>query len=101
MSQSIRVNDTGTEFRIQITDEDVAVDLSSATTLQLIFKKPSGETLTVDAQLYTDGTDGIIYYNTVDGDIDESGVWKLQSYVVVGSAAYSSTVGTFKVECNL
>lgn len=101
MSQSIRVGDTGTEFRVTITDEDVAVDLSSASIIQLIFKKPSGDTLTVDATLHTDGTDGIIYYNAVDGDINESGIWKLQSYVMVGSAAYSSTVGTFKVECNL
>lgn len=101
MSQSIRVGDKGTEFRVTITDEDVAVDLSSASTLQLSFKKPSGDTLTVDAELYTDGTDGIIYYNTVEGDINESGMWRLQSYVVVGSAAYSSTIGTFKVECNL
>lgn len=101
MSESIRVGDTGTEFRINITDEGTAVDLSSATTLQIIFKKPSGETLTVNADLYTDGTDGIIFYNAVDGDIDESGMWKIQTYVVVGSASYSSTVGTFKVECNL
>jgi hypothetical protein len=101
MSQSVRVGDKGTEFRVTITDEDVAVDLSSATVLQLIFKKPSGETLTVDADLYTDGTDGAIYYNVVDGDLNESGVWKLQSYIEIGSTVYSSTIGTFKVECNL
>lgn len=101
MSESIRVGDTGTEFRINITDEGVAVDLSAATTIQMIFKKPSGETLTVDANLYTDGTDGVIFYNTVDGDINESGMWRIQTYIVVGAAIYSSTVGTFRVECNL
>lgn len=101
MSESIRVSDIGTEFRVTITDEGTAVDISSATTLQMIFKKPSGETLTVDADLYTDGTDGIIFYNTVDGDIDESGIWKLQTYIVIGAASYSSTIGNFRVECNL
>jgi hypothetical protein len=101
MSESIRVGDKGTEFRAIITDEGVVVDISSAVVLQLIFKKPSGARLVVNAELYTDGVDGTIYYNTVEGDIDEPGIWKLQSYVEIGSAGYSSTVGSFKVECNL
>lgn len=101
MSQQIHVNDTGTEFRITITDEDNVVDLSSATVLHIIFRKPDSTSITVDANLYTDGTDGTIYYNVVDGDLDQSGIYKIQAYVEISGGSYYSSIGTFKAACNL
>ena len=101
MSDEIHVEDVGTEFRILITEEGTAVDLSTATLLQIIFRKPDSTTLEVDADYYTDGTDGLIKYNVVDGDIDQAGQWRIQAYVEVGSAKYCSSTGTFKVLCNL
>lgn len=102
MSQQIHVNDVGTEFRIAITDDDSAiVDLSSATVLQIIFKKPDSTDLVVEANLYTDGTDGIIYYNAVEGDLDQSGLYKIQGYVEIGAGSFYSSIGSFKVHCNL
>lgn len=101
MSQQIHVNDIGTEFRIIITDEDNVVDLSSATVLHIIFRKPDSTSITVDANLYTDGTDGTIYYNVVDGDLDQSGIYKIQGYVEIGAGAFYSSTGSFKVNCNL
>ena len=101
MSTEIRVGDIGTEFRVTITDDGVAVDLSSATSLVINFRKPDGTILSTSAYLYTDGLDGIIYYNTVDGDLDQSGQWKIQAVIETGGATYSSSVGTFKVSCNL
>ncbi len=101
MSNQIFVGDVGTEFRIQITDEGTAVDLSSATDLIISFRKPDGSLLTVSASLYTDGTDGIIFYRSVDGDLDQSGIFKIQAQVTVGSGIYNSSIGSFKVMCNV
>lgn len=102
MSDEIHVNDQGTEFRITITDNDVVVDLSTASVISIIFRKPDDTLLEVNATLYTDGTDGIIKYNAVDGDIDQSGRWKIQAYVELSSSAkYYSSIGTFMVHCNL
>mgnify|MGYP006081573935 CR=1 FL=1 len=101
MADEIHVNDIGTEFRILILDKDAVVDLSFASELTIIFRKPNGSILSVTADLYTDGSDGIITYTSVDGDIDQSGIYKIQSYVAIGSSSYSSSIGSFKVHCNI
>ena len=101
MSNEVHVNDIGTEFRIQIMDDGSIVDLSGAYVLNIIFKKPSGVSITVTADLYTDGTDGIMYYNAVAGDLDEAGIYKIQGYVEIGAGAFYSSIGSFKVHCNI
>lgn len=102
MSDQIFVGDEGTEFRVTVTDDGVAVDLSSATEILFIFRKTDATTLEVNGQLYTNGTDGIVFYNTVAGDIDQSGVYKLQVRVTISSGnVFSSSIGSFKVACPL
>lgn len=102
MSDQIFVGDEGTEIRVTITDNGVVVDLSSAIEILFIFRKPDGATLQVDGSLYTDGVDGIVFYNTIAGDIDQSGMYKLQVRVTISSGnVFSSSVGTFKVACPL
>ena len=79
----VRVGDVGTVIRLVVQDQDEAIlDVSSASTKQIIFRKPSGATLTKVASFSTDGTDGRIQYATIAGDIDESGIWQMQGYVV-------------------
>lgn len=101
MACQVHLNNIGVAFTITIEDCDGAVDVSSATTKQLIFTKPSGEKLTKDASLVNGGTDGVIRYTSVDGDLDELGNWKLQAYVVLGTTEYYSKVANFKVHRNL
>lgn len=101
MSNEVHVNDIGTEFRITVKDDGVVVDVSGATTTQIIIRKPSGTVLTVSATLYTDGSDGIIYYNAVSGDLDEVGLYKIQAKVVIGAGTFYTSVGSFKVYCNI
>lgn len=101
MPQEIHVNDQGTEFRVTIKDNSVAVDISNATVLNIIFRKPDGTSLSVNADLYTDGTDGIIYYRTIFNDLDQSGLYKIQAYVEISGGAYYSSIGSFSVKCNL
>lgn len=101
MSSEIHVGDIGTEFRVTVKDNDVVVDVSSATVLNMIFRKPDGTLLTTNADLYTDGTDGIIYYRAVYGDLDQPGIYKLQAYVEISGGSYYSSIGSFKAVCNL
>jgi hypothetical protein len=101
----VHLNDIGTSFVVTINDcvsgTPTALDVSGATTLQLIFKSPSGTSSTKTASLNTDGTDGKIKYTTVSGDLNETGTWRLQAYVVIGSGTWRSEVDTFKVYENL
>jgi hypothetical protein len=99
--EEIHQNDIGTQFKITLNDCDTAVDLSAATVKQIRFTKPSGTVLTMTASFYTDGTDGIITYTSVAGDLDELGTWKIQAYVEVNGGKYSSSLQSFKVNRNL
>lgn len=101
MENEIRLNDVGTIFRVTFKDGAYIVDISVATTKQFIFKKPSGSNLTVSGSLYTDGTDGILQYTTVEGDLNETGLWKIQGYLVIGTNKHKSDIYTFRVYNNL
>ena len=101
MSSEIHVGNVGTQFRITIQDGDDVVDLSAASSLIVTIKKPDGTTITETGELYTDGTDGIIYYDIQSGDLDQGGIYKIQAVVTIGSSIYSSSIGSFKVMCNL
>lgn len=92
MSNVIQVGDVGTEIEMTLTDEGVVVNLSGATTLQILLTAPkSGTVKTLTAELVTDGTDGRIKAYTVSGTIDEEGNWYAQAYVVSPSwSGYSS-----------
>lgn len=103
MAAEIHLNDIGTMFKITILDQDeTAKDISSYTTKQFIFRKPSGTLLTKTASFFTNGSDGILYYTSVSGDLDEIGVWKLQVSINDGVSNYRKTnVGNFRVFENL
>lgn len=100
-ADEIRMEDIGTKFKITVKDGSSVVDISGATTKQLIFKKPGGTKLTKTAVFFTDGTDGIITYDTLSGDLDEDGMWKVQGYVVLSSGTYHTDIHRFKVHRNL
>lgn len=101
MADEIHVNDIGTEFRILISDDGSTVDLSAATDILMIFKKPSGSRIERNADFYTDGTDGLVYYRSVEGDLDEVGTYKIQANVSIGGGVFNSSVGSFKVHHNI
>lgn len=99
--EEIHRNDIGTVFNITVKDGDEVVNLSGATTLNLIFKKPNGDIVTKAAVVITDGTDGGIKYTTVDGDLDVAGMWRMQGFIVLGSNSWSTDIISFKVYPNL
>lgn len=102
MASEIHVNNIGTRFLVTIKDGDVVVDVSTASTLTMIFKKPDDEVIYRSATKFTNGTDGKIYYDTTNGDLDEAGQYKLQGKVIFpNGSTYYTDIHTFHVHCNL
>ena len=64
-------------LRIKLT---TSVDITGATVKKIYYKKPSGTIGSWDATVDVIST-GVIYYDVVSGDIDESGQWKFWAYV--------------------
>ena len=93
----ITVGDIGTIIRLTVKENGTAVDVSSATTNQLVFKKPNGTTVSKTATFQTDGTDGVVQYTTQSGDIDVAGSWKVQANLVLSSWSGRTQPITFNV----
>lgn len=98
----IMVNDIGTIFQITVKDEDdEAVDVSAATTKQILFRKPDGTVLTKTASFVNSGTDGMIKWVAVSGDLDLPGMYRIQAYVVIGATYFHTNIAQFKVHTNI
>jgi len=89
MSNRIFVGDIGTEIIC-----NAETDISTQTTLKIQYIKPSGATGEWDANVYNTN---YAKYTTVQGDIDEAGVWKFRIYVELPSWSGYGTVDTIEV----
>lgn len=101
MPSEIHMSDVGTIFRVTIKDGTAIVDVSNVDSKLILFQKPSGEVLTKTATLYTNGTDGIIQYVAIDGDLSEIGTWQIQAKIDFGSDVFYTDIQKFKVIRNL
>ena len=101
MASQIHVGDIGTTLIGTFSDCGTAVDISSASSIEMIIRKPDQTKLTKTATFVTDGTDGQVQYITIAGDVDQAGNYKIQGKVVDGGATYYSSISTFKVYCNI
>ena len=99
MSNNIHQNDVGTIFKVKIIDDNTlaAIDVSTATTKKIKFRKPPNVQVIKTAEFTTDGSDGYIQYTTIDGDLDRTGLWKIQGFVEGATYKNSSEVDTFTV----
>ncbi len=99
----IHVGDVGTIFRITIVENDevTPVNVSGATVKKILFKKGDGTKMEKTAIFYTNGSDGIIQYVGIAGDVNVNGNWKMQGYVEMPSGKFYSAVETFIVKENL
>ena len=96
------VSDFGSIFRITLTDSDgVAIDVSSATTKQILLEDPDGTATTKVAVFFTDGSDGIIQWVATAGVLLIQGLWKIQGRVITAGFQYSSVKGSFRLGTNL
>lgn len=98
-----QVNDVGLKLLVRILQPSgtAVVDLSQATLKQIILLRPDGQRIVATAQFFTDGTDGKIYYNTVEGDLAVNGRYKIQGYVEFGGIELHTSVGKFDVKSNI
>lgn len=100
--QEIQKDDIGTVLELTIKDQDdVVVNISAATTLEIIFKKPDNNRVTKTATLVNDGSDGKMKYAFVSSDLDLIGIWRFQGYIVLPNGEWYTNIKQFKVVNNL
>ena len=97
----IHVGDIGTIFEVTIKDGASTLNVAGASTKQIIFKRPDNQTVAKAASFKTDGSDGILQYTTVSGDLNQNGTWSLQANLVLAAGTWRSDITTFEVHANL
>lgn len=97
MTEQCYEGDVGTQMVYGVQEDAVTLAIQAATDLILYFRKPSGELLTKTAQFLTDGSDGKIYYTTIAGDLDEHGVWTIQSKISLSGGTHYGDTKMFSV----
>jgi hypothetical protein len=95
------LGDIGFRLIATFVEDGVDVNISTATAKSIVLRSPAGIISTHSATFLTDGTDGIVYYATVSGDLDEVGIWKIQGIISIGGGTYHSNITSFKVYPNL
>ena len=65
---------------------DTGVDITGATTRLIKYKKPDATAGQFIATADTPTTAGIIYYDFVNTELDQEGVWTMWSYVTFADA---------------
>ena len=87
---SVTEKDIGVQFKL-----NTGIDISAATTANIIYRKPSGATGSftgaTDSDLY------VVYTTTAADDLDEYGEWELQAYIVSPSWTLRGTVAKIRV----
>tara|TARA_E500000331_G_scaffold288912_1_gene284495 strand:- start:651 stop:956 length:306 start_codon:yes stop_codon:yes gene_type:complete len=101
MASEIHVNDVGTRFLITIKEDSSIVDISNADSLSVFIRKPDDGLLARSGNLYTNGTDGKIYYDIASGDLNAAGHYRLQGRVATPSGTYYTNIYHFQVHCNV
>ena len=92
----IYLGDIGTVIEVTVEEDGTAVDISAATSKQILFQHD--ETYNkVDADFTTDGTDGKIQYTLVDGDIDAAGRWLVQACITTAAGTWYTGITSFDV----
>ena len=102
MATEIHKGDIGTVFQFTVKDQDgTAVDISSQTTMNILFIKPDGTTLTKAGSFTTDGINGKFDYTILSGELDTVGNWKWQAEIVITSGSWKSDQHEFEVHPNI
>jgi len=85
----IFIGDIGTEIIL-----DAGSDLSSESTLEIHYLKPSGATGIWEASVYQTN---YAKYTTLADDLDEAGVWRFRIYTVLASWTGYGVVDTHEI----
>ena len=101
LNSDIQVGAIGLTLKLTIKEKGSVTDLSQTSVKKIVIKRPDNSILTYDATFFTDGTDGIVYYTTVAGDINTAGTYSVQGYFVFSTFTGFSTISQFVVNANL
>lgn len=103
-----RIGDVGTVFQVYLQRRTgprtvEVLDLSKAgTSVEFLFKRPSGSVTTVDATIADPATDGLAEYIVPDGDFfDETGMWELEAHIVHADGEWHTSIRQFSVDNHL
>ncbi len=97
----IHLGDIGTIFEITVLQDGVALDISTATLKQFIYRKPTGAVVTKTAVFSTTGIDGKLRYTTIAADLDVIGAWQAQVYLEMPTGKWHTATARFWVRSNL
>jgi hypothetical protein len=93
MAVEPHVGDIGTIIIYTIKDGDTILDISGATTKELIIENSGGGSRVVlEGEFATDGTDGVIEFTSQEGTWDVAGISKEQVYLVLPDGEWRSDV---------
>jgi len=103
MNCNPRLNAINFVFQLEILNcaDNLPINLSRSLTKKIYFKKPDGTVLAKDGVFETDGSDALISYTTVSGDLDSLGVWRVQYAVDLPNFSSGTNIETFSVEANI
>ena len=88
-------------IKLEVREGYGVLDISSATTKNIIIEKPDNSLITTSGSFFTDGKDGLLYYRTVIGDLDQVGVYNVQAYIEMPNFTGYTTPINFTVYQNL
>ena len=75
---------------------EVEINIAASTTRTIKYRKPSGVTGTWVGALEADNT-SISYTTTAATDLDESGTWKFQAYVITPSWTLNGAIAHLNI----
>lgn len=102
MAAELHIGAVGVILRATIKDQaGTAINVATATLKQIKLEKPDGTRAAKTAAFYTDGSDGVIQYTTVAGDLDMANDWKAEAYVETPTRIIPTSIHTFTVHGNI
>jgi len=100
MANIIHKGDINHIFRIRVLDDGVAMNISTATTMEIKLEdEETGTTTTYTASLTDTGADGKFEYATEDATVlNAVGKWKIQGRIVLADGTdFNTKMGGFTV----
>jgi hypothetical protein len=79
------VGDAGTTLRFTVREAGAAIDISTATTKQILLRKPDGTVVAKTAGFGTNGSDGVLTYSILTADLDTAGEWRARANLVLST----------------
>jgi hypothetical protein len=86
--------------QVDVNGDPIPRDISSFTTHDLIFQKPDRTVVVKTAEFFTDGSDGLLVYTTINGDLVPGGLFEVQSHLANADGSIDETTEVAIFHCN-